>query len=267
MTDALKETVRSWCRDQEIPLFGVADVRRWEQPPFQPWMPEAFYPRSIFPEAESAIVIGLPVSLPALETSPSIHYRELYITVNTLLDTSTYRLSEFLTARGYPSVFIPRDGYGSIEVLLNVPVAFFSHRHAAYFAGLGNFGVNNMILTPEFGPRVRFGTVLTSARLPPDPIREDPLCIRCMRCVEMCPSSALKKEDYPDAITDKHACASWSAELNRRFITPCGICIKVCPVGEDRKKFGREDSSVYTDRNRNPGLHQAWEHVQRYGGR
>ena len=265
MHEPLKEAIRSRCREREIPLVGVADAHRWEKPPFEPWMPEAFYPRSIFPEAESAIVIGLPVSLPALETSPSIHYRELYVTVNTLLDQHTYQLAEYLTAQGYPSVFIPRDGYGSIEVLLKNPVAFFSHRHAAYLAGLGNFGVNNMILTPEFGPRVRFGTVLSAARLPPDPVLEEDLCTRCMRCVEMCPSSALEREGYPASLTNKHACASWSAELHRHFVSPCGICIKVCPVGKDRERYGRRDVSVYGDPEKDPALHRAWEHVRHYG--
>jgi len=267
MNESLKEVIRSRCRDLEIPLVGITDVRRWEEPPFQPWMPEEFYPRSIFPEAASVIVIGLPVSLPALETSPSIYYRELYTTVNALLDQHTYRMAEFLTSRGYPSVFVPRDGYGNIEVLLKNPVAFFSHRHAAYLAGLGTFGINNMILTPEYGPRVRFGSVLTTAPLPSDPVREDQLCIRCMRCVEMCPSSALAKDDYPEGRTDKHACATWSAGLHRRYISPCGICIKVCPVGEDRTWYGREDISVYTDRNKDPVLHRSWDHVRRYGGK
>ena len=62
--------------------MGVANVERWKDPPFQPWMAEEFYPQSIFPQAKSVIVIGLPVSLPVLETSPSIYYRELYNTVN-----------------------------------------------------------------------------------------------------------------------------------------------------------------------------------------
>lgn len=123
-----------------------------EGSPFQPWMPEEFYPQSIYPEARSVIVIGLPVSLPVLETSPSIYYRELYNTINSLLDQHTYRLAAFLTQLGHPSIFVPRDGYFGIRALLKNPVAFFSHRHAALLAGLGNFGVNNMLLTPEYGP-------------------------------------------------------------------------------------------------------------------
>jgi len=155
----LKRCLLKKCREMDIPLIGIADAESWENPPFQPWMPEEFYPRSIYPEARSVVVIGLPIVLPVLETSPSIFYRELYSTVNTLLDQLTYRLANFLNEMGFPSLFVPRDGYASIDALLKNPIAFFSHRHAAFLAGLGTFGVNNMLLTPQYGPRVRFGSV------------------------------------------------------------------------------------------------------------
>ncbi|MDM7935801.1 MAG: 4Fe-4S binding protein [Methanothrix sp.] len=263
----LKDAISRRCREMEIPLVGVADVDRWEDPPFQPWMPEEFYPRSIYPEARSVIVVGLPISLPVLETSPSIYYRELYNTVNALLDQYTYRISNLLNSVGHPSIFVPRDGYGSIGALLENPVAFFSHRHAAYLSGLGSFGLNNMILTPEYGPRVRFGSILTTAELPSDPLMELELCTRCMRCVEMCPSRALSGEGYPDGLTDKMACAAYSARLNQRQISPCGICIKVCPVGEDRVFYERGSPSLYTDEDMFPWHHRAWRHVRSYGGR
>lgn len=267
MNQDLKKALLHRCKSMEIPLVGVANVGRWNEPPFQPWMPEEFYPQSIFPETRSVIVIGLPISLPVLETSPSIYYRELYNTVNSLLDQYTYRLANFLTDRGYPSVFVPRDGYGSIKVLLENPIAFFSHRHAALLAGLGTFGINNMILTPGYGPRVRFGSILSTADLPPDPLLENQLCTRCMRCVKMCPSNALDTKSYPKGLTDKKACSSYSAELNERYISPCGICIKICPVGNDRMIFGREDDSIYTDKDRFPDYHKAWEHARAYGGK
>ncbi len=266
MADSLKRALLDKCRDMDIPLVGVADVKRWDTPLFHPWVPENFRPASIYPEAVSAIVIGLPVTLPVLETSPSIYYRELYKTVNGLLDQYTYLLSNFLTSKGYPSIFVPRDGYGSIKVLLENPVAFFSHRHAALLAGLGNFGVNNTILTPEYGPRVRFGTILTTAELEPDDIMEEQLCNHCMRCVRMCPSGALEGKDYPEGITDKKACTAFSDELNKKYISPCGICIKVCPIGEDRRVFGREDASMYEDEEGYEKYHRARAHVRSYGG-
>jgi epoxyqueuosine reductase len=266
MNEDLLRAIRKRCKTMEIPLTGVASVERWKDPPFVPWMPEEFYPESIFPQAKSVIVIGLPVSLPVLETSPSIYYRELYNTVNSLLDQYTYRLANFLSDMGHPSVFVPRDGYFGIKALLKNPMAFFSHRHAALLAGLGNFGINNMLLTREFGPRVRFGSVFTAAKLPSDPLLRDELCIRCMRCVKMCPAKALDEKDYPQGLTDKKSCTAHSAELNQRGISPCGICIKVCPVGEDRKLFGRKDASIYSRKDQFPQEHKAWEHVRGYGG-
>jgi epoxyqueuosine reductase len=268
MNAELKDRILSRCREQEIPLVGFASADRWDSPLFEPWVPAEFRPRAIYPETSTVIVLGLPVSLPVIETAPSIHYHELYRTVNTLLDMHGYRLAEWLTCEGFPSVWIPRDGYGSIGILKENPTVFFSHRHAALLAGLGTFGINNTLLTKEFGPRVRFVSVFTSAIIPPDPVITDPLCIRCMRCVDICPVKALSAKDYPEGLTDKKTCASRSEALFKRSISPCGLCIKVCPVGEDRKRYDRTDPAIYDESDeRYTRYHQAWKHVRAYGGR
>ena len=262
----LKNEILTKCAQLDIPIVGIASVERWISPLFEPWIPEQFYPQHIFPEAASVVVIGLPVSLPVIETTPSIYYHELYRTVNILLDQYGYLLSSFLNTKGFPSVFVPRDGYGDINVLIERPTAFFSHRHAAYLAGLGNFGVNNTLLTKEYGPRIRFTSVFTSAIIPPDPLLDEKLCIRCMNCVNSCPSGAINTDDYPLGIIRKDLCARYSKKLVNRFISPCGICIKVCPIGRDRIHYGREDTSIYRNFEKSPEYHNAWKHVQRYGG-
>jgi hypothetical protein len=139
MSMALKEKIIKKCAELDIPLVGFAPAVRWDEPPLKNWVPEQFRPRSIFFKTQTVIVIGLPVSLPVVETAPSIFYHELYRTVNTLLDTNGYRISLLLNAEGFPSVWIPRDGYASISILKDKPVAFFSHRHAACFAGFKKF--------------------------------------------------------------------------------------------------------------------------------
>lgn len=268
MNAQLKSDLRDRCEQLGIRMMGVAGVDRWDRPPFQPWVPDEFRPKAIFREARSVVVVGLPVTLPILETSPSIHYHQLYKTVNEILDQSTYHLSNFLNDRGHASMFIPRDGYGHISLMRERPLAFFSHRHAAYLAGLGTFGLNNMLLTKEYGPRVRFGSVFTTAELPEDPLMEGQLCTRCLRCVEMCPVKALGEEDYPQSITKKEACAARAVELSAKFASPCGFCIKVCPIGEDRQLHQREDMDVYDEADpKFEKYHRSWKHVRSYGSR
>jgi len=253
-----------------IPMVGFAPVSRWSNPPdeipnkFSEWIPEEFWPQSIYPETKTVIVIGLPVHLPIVETAPSIHYHELYRTVNTLLDIRAYEISNFLTQNGYPSINLPRDGYGDIEVLLKKPLAFFSHKHAAYLAGLGSFGENTVLLTKEYGPRVRFTSIFTSAEIKGDPIILDDLCIHCKRCESYCPVNAIKAMDkYTIKPIDKISCATRSKQLRKEFRSPCGICIKVCPIGEDRKKFNRQDMSIYGDLNNK--YQKSWDHIRKYG--
>ena len=66
-----------------------------------------------------------------------------------------------------------------------------SLRHAAVAAGLGGFGLHNLVLHPRMGSRVIFSAVLTDLEVPPDePLPESP-CTQCGACVENCPGRAL----------------------------------------------------------------------------
>jgi epoxyqueuosine reductase QueG len=262
MDAALRAAVEAHCRRLDIPVVGFAPADRWDEPLFEPWIPEPFRPGAIVPGTRSVVVIGLPVPLPIVESAPSIWYHEHYRTINILLDTHAYRIASVLNAKGHASVSVPRDGYGSLQVLLEQPVAFFSHRHAAYLAGLGTFGLNNVLLHPAYGPRIRFASIFTTAELPPDQVIETDLCTRCMRCVDLCPAEALEGGDYPGSLTDKRACAERAVALERRHVAPCGRCIAVCPVGEDRGLFDRTDGDLVPD-----DLRRAWRHVRSYGGR
>lgn len=264
MEGNLRRELEERCRSMDIPMMGVAPVEAWDEPPFRPFVSPESAPRAIMPNATAVVVIGIPLPMPAIDSAPSIWYADTYRTVNQLLDQSTYRLSLFLESKGHAATFVPRDGYAGLEALRKGPSAFFSHRHAAVLAGLGTFGVNNAVLTREYGPRVRFASLLTDAPMAHDrPIDED-LCIECGMCRRMCPVNAVGGGTYPDDIIDKGACIERHAELDRQGISPCGMCIRVCPVGDDRKKWGNEKVSIYTkdgeDRKR-------WDYIRSFGGK
>jgi len=56
-------------------------------------------------------------------------------------------------------------------------------------------------------------------------------------------------------------------ELLNQYISPCGFCIKVCPVGEDRKLVPAvEQPEIYNESNPEfTDYHKAWNHVRSYG--
>lgn len=66
---------------------------------------------------------------------------------------------------------------------------------------------------------------------------------------------------------DKISCVQRIRKLKKEYRSPCGICIKICPVGGDRKIFNREDTSIYW-KNKTPEKYEkAWRHVRKYGSK
>lgn len=228
----LTEKIKGLCYASGTDIVGIASPVSWETDPLvSERVPPPSRPASILVPARSVIVVGIPVPPAVLETAPSIAYSETYKVVNTMLDQMTQKMTMELMRLGYEAMPVPRDGYQGIEGLRRSPSAFFSHRHAAYLAGLGTFGDNNMLLNPRYGPRVRYSTVITSADLVYDSPLEGDLCTHCGRCVRSCPADALTGDPYPVSITKKDRCVSRSESLRRRGISPCGMCISSCPIG------------------------------------
>jgi epoxyqueuosine reductase QueG len=211
--------------------------------------------------------------LPIVETTPSVLHMELYRTANRKLDTLAYDLTRHLNRMGHASFFFGRDVYANLNALRDAPMAAFSHVMAAKYAGLGTIGVSHCLLTPEFGPRVRFVSVFTAAVIPPDPLVEKDLCIKCELCCLCCPKKSLTmRENCVIGDYDKMACLAMAEDLNLRGCYPCGICTKVCPIGKDRvlykqegiqKKYLKEVKALAA--NPDDPEYKSWTHVRKYG--
>ncbi|HWR40719.1 MAG TPA: 4Fe-4S dicluster domain-containing protein [Patescibacteria group bacterium] len=264
-----RQQIEEYIRSQGATLIGVAPVTRWAE--YKEVEPD-YRPESIWPRAKSVIVLGVPVLLPILETTPSIHYTELYETSNRLLDQLAYRLSVHLNEQGHSAIFLPRDGYGDIRVLVEKPLAAFSHVFAAKYAGLGTIGFNHTLINSRYGPRARYVSVFTSLELPGDPVQEKDLCINCRLCQKVCPTQAFTpREDRLIADMDKKACAGYHSVLRDEHRYPCGVCIKVCPVGEDRELYQSKENRRYLkerealDKNSEDPEYRSWVHIRRHG--
>lgn len=70
-------------------------------------------------------------------------------------------------------------------------------KDAAVLAGLGCIGRNNMLITPQYGPRVRLRALLTDADLPSAAACEFDPCRNCPApCLSACPQNAFNKRVY-----------------------------------------------------------------------
>ena len=238
----LKQKIKRLSKRLGVNIIGFTNVERWEE---YAEIDKAYYPQNIWPWAKSVIVLGVQIYLPMLETTPSVVYSELYNTTNRILDEISYKIANSLNQEGHRAFFFPRDCYGDISVLVEKPAAAFSHVIAGKYAGLGTIGYNHTLITKEYGPRVRLVSVITDADFLPDKIIEKDLCIKCESCQKNCPTSAFITNETLVADMDKHKCAEYHKNLKDEFRYPCGVCIKVCTIGEDRKLYGK--SSITQD--------------------
>jgi epoxyqueuosine reductase QueG len=152
-----------------------------------------------------------------------------YVETNALIRTLNARLAEALESQGYTSVVLPPTHNFDTESLLSD----WSHKHVAYIAGLGQFGLHRMLITRR-GSCGRLGSLVTSARFEPTPRSTQPACLHtfnrsCLTCVRRCPNGALTETQY-----DRHACYARCLENDQRqqqlgLADVCGKCLSVVP--------------------------------------
>jgi len=149
-------------------------------------------------------------------------------------DWLAYELVEFLRARGFSGVF-PTGEFDKTR-----KIASLSSKLAAHEAGMGVYGKCGLIITPEYGPRVNIGVVVTDAVLEPDEklVGFNP-CQACKVCANVCPVEAVEEGLDPPISHNREACVNFIQRLRdetgeKKFF--CGYCYDNCPVGRTRKR-------------------------------
>ncbi len=108
-------------------------------------------------------------------------------------------------------------------------------------AGIGQIGRSNVLLTREFGSRIRLGAVMTDLALIADKPQEmgfREFCQRCGNCARHCPGNAIASgagQEFGGRLAWAHdgvACIrQWQT-----FLSDCGICLAVCPFSRGQQK-------------------------------
>jgi epoxyqueuosine reductase len=188
------------------------------------------------------------------------------------LEETSLDLVYWLESLGYPAIIVPPthvdpwryndNPHAHMTTMLSLP-------HAAVEAGLGTLGLNQQLLTPEYGPRVILTAVMASISVEPDVRQENSLCLgpSCGRCLSVCPADAVLHWDRDWDACDTHRSPYGFAKLTSQIeaimlapdgkakkellrsettfnlwqsilrgagvITGCRRCVDVCPIGND----------------------------------
>jgi epoxyqueuosine reductase QueG len=164
----------------------------------------------------------------------------IYTATARVLDWIARNLATALEREGHKALPVPQ-GRPYDEVRLR---GLISHKLVAHLAGLGWIGKNCLLITRDYGPRVRWVTVLTDAPLPPTgslpPIVDH--CKACRLCVDYCPVQAFKgipfdPEEPVEVRFDTQRCRQYLRERERNLgVRVCGLCVYICPFGWSMKR-------------------------------
>lgn len=189
-------------------------------------------PRLALPDAQTVITVGyryLPPALPPVDGQAQLRGRIAAYALGTdyhsIVEEKIEALSAAICELHEKTVARPYVDTGPVL-----------EREWAASGGVGWFGRNTNILHTEEGSWFFLGEILTTLGLEPDPPYAD-RCGSCTRCLDLCPTGALK----PGYRLDARLCISYLTIEHRsaipidlrpqlgNWIFGCDVCQEVCP--------------------------------------
>jgi len=240
---SLNDELRKHTLKQGVDLFGVAELTlAREFIRAQGGDLIAQFPRGV---SIGVRLLDDVVDLLRFHDEPSAvhtYQYEVHQVVNPLLDRAAFEVSRLLCKEGSSAYPVPARQTVNRERLAGA----ISHKLVAHLAGLGWIGKSCLLVTPEYGPRVRFASVLTDAPLKASsPVGSR--CGDCRSCVEACPVRAFTGRPFNpseprEARFNAELCREYSEQRGKGRLgtdggpVACGLCVYVCPFG---RKSGR----------------------------
>jgi epoxyqueuosine reductase QueG len=212
--------------------------------------PHHLDPADILPEVKTLVSFFLPFSKKIVKANrrepdiPAREWMDSYTQANNLINLISQGLVDLMIFKGFKAALVGPTQHYDEKDDENTLKAPWSHRSAAFVAGLGRFGLNRLLITPVGGAG-RYGTVFISEEITPSVRPAEELCLfwkngSCRHCLEHCPVRALGGgPDEFDRKTCKRqllAMASQASNLNRTQV--CGKCaVGPCAIFEAGENF------------------------------
>jgi epoxyqueuosine reductase len=212
-------------RERMRASFARGDLQTWGFD--DTYARQATDPQELLEGARSVICIAVPYATPAPEREP-LHGRvsnyawspDYHRRIHRILEAVAKRIDE---AAGAPVTAVACD---------TKPLA---ERAFAARAGLGWIGKHTNLISPELGSFVFLGEIVTTLELPPDDVLRK-TCGSCVRCIDACPTGALRGDYTIDAtrcisdITQRtDGIPREMRALVGEWIWGCDLCQTTCP--------------------------------------
>ena len=223
----------------ESPLLATASVdQRFEQLP-RIAADDHLHPTDLLSGAVSVIVFFIPFKQDLIKENetgarPCRNWGVAYVQTNELIGRLSQALGDLLAEKGFNAGLTPAT-HNFDETRL---MARWSHKHLGYLAGLGRFGVHNLLITPA-GCAGRLGSLVTDAELGDHPLIEtQEACLvkagrECGKCMPVCPVEALREDGFErrrcwDRLNENRAVLDNFADLPESTHV-CGKCAAMMP--------------------------------------
>lgn len=212
------EALKEFALERGASLFGVSRL--------QPEEDTIYLPEYVLNGLERAISMAVRLSdniLEEIDDCPTKLYFHHYRSINMFLDQLALSMQHFIHKEGFTALPIPASQILDWEK----QTAHLSHKKFAEEAGIGWVGRNNLIVSPQYGSKIRLVTVLTDMPLSLDkPLAAG--CGACRACISACPAGSIKekREDF-----DHLGCYEKLKEFRKnRYVDQyiCGVCVKAC---------------------------------------
>jgi epoxyqueuosine reductase len=212
-------------------LVGICELdRRWLYSHRQNVLEKKYEPVEIPEEYKYAIALAFEMDYELIKLSPACTGAAGPTSAYGRMALTTGSLAQFIRYLGYKAIPMGNDTATSIPIAID--------------AGLGELSRIGILITPEYGPRVRLSKIFTDLPLTPDsPIEFGvwDFCMKCEKCARFCPGQAIMYGEPTDKINnicnrdgllrwpvDAEKCFGWWA----RSQGVCSNCIRVCPFNK-----------------------------------